>query len=59
MYSSWVWTTLLYTSSKTASIILQLTMRGIVFYKIFGHLCCDHINVTNLISELYTIEFVS
>lgn len=50
---------LLYTSSKPVGNIFQLTMSGIIFHKIFGHFCCDHINMTNLISELYTIEFVS
>lgn len=43
---------------KLADSIFQLTMGGVVFYKIFGHLCCDHINVTDLISELYAVEFV-
>lgn len=33
---------------QTGDSIFQLTMCGIIFYKIFGHLCCDYINMTDL-----------
>lgn len=26
-------------------------MRGVIFYEVFGHFCCDHINVTNLVEQ--------
>lgn len=26
-------------------------MRGVIFYKVFGHFCCDHINMTDLVEQ--------
>lgn len=35
-----------------------LTMGGVILHKVFGLLCCDHIDVTHLVSEFDTVELV-
>lgn len=36
-----------------------LTVGGVVLHKVFGLLCCDHIDVTHLHAHKHTLWFIS